>query len=112
MKFSSDKHHRRSIRLRNYDYAREEAYFITICSRNRECLFGDIVDSEMELNEPGKMIENALKQLGQRFANVRIDAYEVMPNHVHAILWLVGDLVAAFKSITTDEYIRGVKSLG
>jgi putative transposase len=100
MKFNCDEHHRRSIRLRNYDYAQEGAYFITICSRNRECLFGDIVDSQMKLNEPDTMIDNALKQLGRRFAKVGIDAYVVMPNHVHAILWLVGaSLVGALDDV-------------
>ncbi len=136
MKFDPEKHSRRSIRLKDYDYAQDGAYFVTICIKNRECLFGDIVDGEMELNEPGIMVMYAFEQLNQRFPNVRTDACVVMPNHVHGIICIVGaplvgaldnantmrattrvaptlgDIVGVFKSITTDEYICGIKTLG
>ena len=58
MKYNPDKHHRHSIRLKGYDYAQLGAYFITICTQNRACLFGEIVDGEMMLNDAGKMVDN------------------------------------------------------
>ena len=51
MKFNPDKHHRRSIRLKGYDYSKPGAYFVTLCVKDRECLFGDITDGQMHLNE-------------------------------------------------------------
>ncbi|AFM24409.1 hypothetical protein Desti_1698 [Desulfomonile tiedjei DSM 6799] len=57
MFFDQDKHCRRSIRLRYYDYGQEGAYFVTICAHNKKCMFGEIVDGEMILNEPGHIIQ-------------------------------------------------------
>jgi len=57
MTYNPEKHHRRSIRLKNYDYSQRGAYFITLCAKNRECLFGDIQNSTMILNEYGKIVE-------------------------------------------------------
>jgi REP element-mobilizing transposase RayT len=54
MEYQSDRHHRRSIRLKGYDYSAAGAYFVTVCSQNRECLFGDVVDGKMRLNDAGK----------------------------------------------------------
>ncbi len=89
MNYCPKKGERRSIRLRGYDYSQEGAYFVTICTHNRESLFGDIVDGEKELNELGIMVENEWEKLNQRFPNVRLDESVVMPNHVHGIIWLV-----------------------
>jgi len=58
MKDDPEKHHRRSIRLKGHDYSRAGAYFVTICTQNRECLFGDIVDGEMILNKNGEIVES------------------------------------------------------
>ena len=63
MKFDPEKHHRRSIRLQNYDYSHYGAYFVTICTYKRKMLFGDIVDGEMVLNDIGKMIHETLIHL-------------------------------------------------
>jgi putative transposase len=90
MKYDPDTQHRRSIRLKDYDYSQEAAYFVTICTHERKCLFGGILEGEMWLNEPGTMVVNALERLNQRFPEVKIDAYTVMPNHLHCIIWLVG----------------------
>ncbi len=57
VKYNSEIHHRRSIRLKGYDYSRSGAYFVTICTQNRECLFGEIVDGKMRLNEPGRILQ-------------------------------------------------------
>ncbi len=83
-------HRRRSIRLPDYDYTQPGAYFVTICAHNRECLFGDVVDGHIQLNDIGRMLWTEWHALPARFPGVRLDAFVVMPNHVHGILWLVG----------------------
>ena len=126
MKFDPQKHHRRSIRLKDYDYSQAGAYYVTIDVQNRECLFGEIVNEEMILNEAGKMIDEQWITLLERFPNIELDVYQVLPNHFHGIIVIIepengagtrpaptkkptlGDVVGAFKSITTHEYINGV----
>ena len=58
MKYDPDKHHRKSIRLKDYDYSQAGAYFVTICTHNKKCLFGDIIDGKMLLNYSGEIIRN------------------------------------------------------
>lgn len=79
-------HRRRSIRLKHYDYTSEGMYFVTMCTRNRECLFGDLVDGEMQLNDQGKAIEMAWKELPIGFPSIALDEWIIMPNHVHGII--------------------------
>lgn len=86
MKYNRNKHHRRSVRLPGYDYSNPGAYFVTICSWQKECLFGDIVDGEMRLNEYGMVAAACLTSLSEHFIFVTVDYYVVMPNHVHLIL--------------------------
>jgi putative transposase len=86
--YNPEIHHRRSIRLKGYDYSRSGAYFITICTRNRECLFGEIENREMRLNEFGDIVQTCWKWLGHQYEYVGIDQFVVMPNHVHGILIL------------------------
>ena len=90
MTYDPTQHHRRSVRLPAYDYAQAGAYFVTICTQNRECAFGEVVDGEMALNEPGRMVETVWRELPQHYAGVEVDALVVMPNHVHGIIMLVG----------------------
>lgn len=128
MKYNPNKHHRRSIRLKGYDYSQSGLYFITICVKNNACLFGEIANGVMMLNDAGKMVEIEWPKLLDRFKNIELHEYVVMPNHFHAILEIVGatlvaaqnedetvkktvgDMVGAFQSIVTVEYIRGVKN--
>ncbi len=79
---------RRSIRLPDYDYSSEGAYFGTICTKNRECLFGEIRNGEMILNEAGKMVQTVWRDLPKRFPFIELDQFVVMPNHFHGILIL------------------------
>ncbi|VAX00773.1 hypothetical protein MNBD_GAMMA19-1102 [hydrothermal vent metagenome] len=146
MQYSPDIRHRRSIRLRDYDYSQAGLYFVTICTQNRLCLLGNIKDDEMILNDAGRMVVARWLDLAQRFTGIGLNEYTVMPNHFHGIIELlvgvplvgtqnedtqnmgqpqperqpqpgqpqgiaptVGDIVGAFKSITTNEYIHGVK---
>ncbi|WP_240510856.1 transposase [Algoriphagus antarcticus] len=131
---------RRSIRLKGYDYSQAGLYFITICCQDRICLFGDVVKGEIVLNEAGKMVETEWLNLPDRFKNIELHESVIMPNHFHGILKIVGvtlvvarnvgiaenqigqpqgiaptktigDMMDAYKSITTVNYIRGVKTL-
>src|SRR3990170_3192824 len=90
MTYNPATHHRRSIRLSGYDYAQAGAYFLTICTQNRECLFGDVVEGQTALSGPGEMVESAWHGLPEHYPGVAIDAFVVMPNHIHGIVILVG----------------------
>lgn len=90
MKYNPDVHHRRSIRLKAYDYSQAGAYFVTICTRNRACLFGDVVDGQMLLNDAGAMIGKWWNETAAKFDNIKLDESVIMPNHFHAIIALVG----------------------
>jgi len=86
MKFDPQKHHRRSIRLQNYDYTQVGAYFVTINTFQRECLFGEILNGEMMLSDYGKMVEEFWNEIPNHFLHVETDAFTVMPNHIHGII--------------------------
>ncbi|MDR3673894.1 MAG: hypothetical protein P4N24_00285 [Acidobacteriota bacterium] len=90
MVYDSRIHHRRSIRLRGYDYAGGGAYFITICTQGKIPQFGRIVEEEMILNEPGRLMQKTWDDLPQRFHTLILDAFRVMPNHVHGVFVLPG----------------------
>jgi REP element-mobilizing transposase RayT len=79
-------HQRRSIRLPEYDYSQEGAYFVTIITQDRKCLFGEVIEREMVLNDVGKMVEQVWKDIPKRFPSVNVDTYMVMPNHIHGII--------------------------
>lgn len=142
--FDPEKHHRRSIRLKGYDYAQAGAYFVTIVAQGRQSFFGKITGAEMFPHDAGRMIITVWVSLPERFINIELGAFIVMPNHFHAILYIVGtgfipalhgrdssmadvadatgatlvvaptvgQIIGAFKSITTHEYIKGVDGLG
>ncbi len=77
---------RRSLRLQGYDYAQAGACFVTICTQGRECLFGEIMDGKMLSNDAGRMVNEEWHALPQRFPTIELDAFVVMPNHVHGII--------------------------
>ncbi|MEW6181024.1 MAG: transposase [Chloroflexota bacterium] len=77
---------RRSIRLKGYDYSQPGAYFVTICTRDRACLFGTVVNGEMRLNEWGEIVLWTWRDLPNHVPNVQLDAFVIMPNHVHGII--------------------------
>jgi REP element-mobilizing transposase RayT len=89
MPYDPDRHHRRSIRLLDYDYAQAGAYFITICVRNRECLLGDIPGGDLHLSAAGALVAELWDALPTRFPTIELDAFVVMPNHVHGILVII-----------------------
>lgn len=88
MKFDPNKHNRRSIRLKDYNYAKAGAYFITICTQNRSSLFGEILNGVLRLNDAGQMIQSVWNELPQHYTGVDIDNSVVMPNHIHGIIVL------------------------
>jgi len=79
---------RRSMRLQGYDYSRAGAYFVTLCSQNRECLFGEIAGGEMVLNEYGKIVRDEWLESAQIRNEIGLDEFVVMPNHFHGIVWI------------------------
>ena len=81
-------HHRRSIRLKGYDYSQAGLYFITICCEDREYRFGKIENDEMTLNEYGTIAYNEWIKLTERFSYFELDVFQIMPNHMHAIIAL------------------------
>ncbi len=81
-------HRRRTIRVQGYDYTQGGAYFITICARNRECLWGQVVNGMIQLNEMGRLVESVWLQTANVRPDIELDAYVVMPNHFHAILFI------------------------
>ncbi len=82
------KHHRRSIRLKGFDYTREGAYFVTICTQNQACLFGEIVNGQMQLSDVGEVADTCWRAIPEHFPRVVLDAFVIMPNHVHGIIWI------------------------
>jgi putative transposase len=133
-------HHRRSIRLQGYDYSQTGAYFITICTQNRECLFGEITDGEMKMNDAGWMIQTIWDEMPIHYRGVETDEFVVMPNHIHGIVVIVGagpracpddghprreghpqggaptlslpEVVHRFKTMTTKRYTDRVRKSG
>ena len=89
MKYNSEKHHRRSIRLKGYDYSQSGLYFITICVLNRHCLFGEIENDEMILNEYGKIAATEWINTESIRDNIRLHEYIIMPNHIHGIIEII-----------------------
>ncbi len=92
--FNPEKHHRRSIRLKGYDYNLPGAYFVTMVTQQRECLFGEIVDAEMVLSDCGKIAEACWRAIPEHFPHVQLGAYVIMPNHVHGIIVIDNDASA------------------
>ena len=80
---------RKQIRLSGYDYSQPGWYFVTVCVQNRQCLLGNIIDGKMKLNKFGKIVKN-IWQLLPKHHSVKLDAFQIMPNHIHMIIHLVG----------------------
>jgi len=125
-KYNPAVHNRHSIRTKGHDYSKPGFYFITICIKNRRFLLGNKYNCK--LNPAGEMVSAEWLELTNRFKNIRLHEFVVMPNHFHALLEIVpatsgatlvvapgvtvGLIIDAFKSITTVKYIHGVKTLG
>lgn len=110
MVYNPEIHHRRSIRLREYDYSSIGAYFFTICTWQRECRFGDVVAGKIRLNESGRVVDSVLLALPEHHPNVQIDPYVIMPNHFHGILMVGARFIAPMSegNVTTGNH-RGMR---
>jgi REP element-mobilizing transposase RayT len=89
------KHHRRSIRLKGFDYSQTASYFVTLVCHQRAMLFGEVIGDEVRLNNAGKIIESAWLALEDRFPTVALDEFIIMPNHMHAIITIGSSPVGA-----------------
>ena len=83
-------HRRKSIRLPEYIYSTEGFYFITICTQDKKCIFGKVVNGEMILNEAGRIVKEHYNKLGNKYPNIKCHTYTIMPNHFHCIIQIVG----------------------
>jgi len=88
MKYNPDIHHRRSIRLKEYDYSQAGGYYVTIVTQNRVCLFGDVVDGKMALNDWGRIAQQCWLEIPQHYPSVSLDEFIIMPNHTHGIIMI------------------------
>ena len=131
---------RKSNRLQHYDYVQAGYYFVTICTQHRKELFGEIIDNQMVTNRAGEMVATTWNELPKFYHGIQIDQFQMMPNHIHGIIVLVGDgpcavpnepgiipdgqpqgvvptlslsnVVHRFKTLTTRLYIQGVHKDG
>lgn len=87
---SEDFPNRQTIRLRGFDYSTQELYFVTVCTHNRENLLGKIKNGKMVLNDVGKLTNVCWQEIPIKFTPVKLDKYQIMPNHMHMIINIVG----------------------
>lgn len=107
MKYNPDIYHRKSIRLKGYDYSREGAYFITICTKGTECLFGEISEGIMRINLLGEMIRKWWVELTHRFNNIGLDEFIIMPNHIHGIIFIADNCRDGVSSLLLKNKTQG-----
>lgn len=105
MDYNPEKHQRRSIRLKGYDYSSEGLYFITLCTLNREDLFGRIINAKMQLNEYGLIVDEIWNCLPEKYP-INIDEYIIMPNHFHGIVNIVEKNVGAIHESPQPELLQ------
>ena len=131
---------RKSTRLQHYDYSQAGYYFVTICTQHRKELFGEIADGQMVANLAGEMVVKTWNELPKFYHGIEMDQFQIMPNHVHGIIVIVGDgpravphepgalpdgqpqgvvptlslsnVVHRFKTLTTKLYIEDVHKNG
>jgi len=133
MTFDPQHHHRRSTRLSGYDYSQAGAYFVTVCAQHRACMLGKIGHDRVDLTDCGRVVATCWQWLGERYPQVDLDEWIVMPNHLHGIITIADDigrggsrtaptvitpkplgrLIGAFKTLSTKHIslmhgIRGV----
>ena len=101
------KRQRRSIRLPSFDYSSPGAYFVTVCTKNRLCMFGEVTGGEVKLSPFGHIVMRCWHDLANHYAHVELDAFVVMPNHIHEIIVLTDvdrrtDVGAGLKPAPTD----------
>ncbi|MEA5417544.1 transposase [Synechococcus sp. BA-132 BA5] len=121
MAYNPEIHHRRSIRLQGYDYSQSGAYFVTICTFQRQHLFGEVNNGEMQLNVTGQIISAIWQKVPQHFPNVELDQFILMPDHLHGIivileqadtLYSLATIIQNFKSSSARKINKINQNLG
>ena len=121
MAYNPEIHHRRSIRLQGYDYKKEGAYFVTICTLQRQNLFGEINSGEMQLNVIGQIVSAIWEKIPCHYSNVELDEFILMPDHLHGIIVItelnentssLSTIIQNFKSISSRKINRINKNSG
>jgi len=102
MNFNKNIHHRHSIRLPGCDYSAPGMFFVTMCTENREQLFGEVVDEKMVLNDFGKILNYWIFQIENKYGGVFIDENVIMPNHAHIIILIADNAATVNKSSVVD----------
>jgi REP-associated tyrosine transposase len=92
-----NKYRIKSARHPNWDYTDNAAYFVTICTKGRECYFGEIANGQMKLSDIGKIAFDCWMEIPKHFPFVKLDAFVIMPNHVHGIIIID-------KSVETQDF--------
>lgn len=108
--YDPKEHHRRSIRLKGYDYSQSGAYFLTICTHNRESVLGEIVSGRIKLNIYGRIVSARWCNLPRYHRHVELSAFVVMPNHIHSIIVIRPDSTEQAKRRPISEIVRGFKT--
>jgi putative transposase len=104
-KYNPEIHHRRSIRLKGYDYSQNGLYFITICTHNRECLFGEVIDKKMVLNDAGKIANECWLKIPEHFPHAVLHQHVIMPNHVHGIIELAATVAVGNENFAVQNAV-------
>lgn len=107
MKYNPDIHYRRSIRIKEYDYSQEGAYYFTICCHQKRCLLGEIINGIMQLNIVGKTVAAVWHNLPHHFPFIELDAFVIMPNHIHGIIVITEQL----NNIVNNQLLKPQTSL-
>ena len=98
---------RKSIRLPSYNYTSNGAYFITICTSNREHSLGEIIGNEIKLSRIGEIVSEKWLDILNHHKHVDLGEFVVMPNHIHGIIWIVGERLGVPESIKKERICQG-----
>ena len=117
MRYNPEKHHRKSIRIPDYDYTQEGWYYVTICVNKHKCLLGEVVEDKMILNQFGIIADEKWQWLENQYNYIKLDKWQIMPNHMHGIIGFIGScsgsrtaptkykplgrIIGAFKTVST-----------
>lgn len=111
MRHERQGHHRRSIRLAEYDYGQAGAYFVTICTHDHKSLFGRMIGDRVHLNGFGRTVEDEWRRTDSLRKNLQLDAHAVMPNHFHGILFMTLEgQGTARRAPTVEQFGRPVSA--
>ena len=106
MEYNPGIHHRKSIRLKHYDYSQEGYYYVTICTKNMERWFGDVVNGKMKLSAVGEIVKKCWMEIPQHFDNAFLDVFVVMPNHFHGIVVIENERNAPCRGGVTPPLLQ------